>query len=66
MPDRQHFATHGMVGVSSNQGGGGKIGSAVDMFDSRDGETFMGGDGTCYGMIAGVSCSVGIHCVSGS
>ena len=53
-------------GVSSNQGGGGMIGSPVDMFDSRDGETCMGGDGTSCGMIAGVSCSVGIHCVSGS
>ena len=54
-------------GVSSNQGGGGMIGSPVDMFDSsRDGETCMGGDGTCCGMITGVSCSVGIHGVSGS
>ena len=52
---------------SSNQGGGGMIGSPVDMFDSSfDGETCMGGDGTCCGMIAGVSCSVGIDCVSGS
>ena len=55
------------VEVSSNQGGGGMFGSPVDMFDSsRDGVTCMGGDGICCGMAAGVSCSVGIHIVSGS
>ena len=54
-------------GVSSNYGGGGMIGSPVDMFDSsRDGGTCIGGDGTCCGLFAGVSCSVGIHGVSGS
>ena len=54
-------------GVSSNQGGGGIIGSPVSVFDSScDGGTCMGGDGTCCGMIAGVSWSVGIHGVSGS
>ena len=54
-------------GVSSNQGGGGIIESPVDMFvSSRDGETCMGGNGTCCGMITGVSCSVEIHGVSGS
>ena len=61
------WCVDGGGGVSSNQGGGGIIGSPVDMFDSsRDGGTCMGGDGTCCGMSAGVSCSVGIHGVSDS
>ena len=61
------WAVDGGGGVSSNQGGGGIIGSPVDMFDSsRDGRTCMGGDGTCYGMSAGVSCAGEIHGVSGS
>ena len=52
-------------GVSSNQGGGGIRGSPLDMFDSsRDGGTCVGGDVTCCGMSAGVSCSVEIHGVS--
>ena len=47
-------------GVSSNQGGGGIIELPVDTFDSsRDAETCMGGNGTCCGMVTGVSCSVG-------
>ena len=50
------WVVDGGGGVSSNQDGSGMIGSPVDMFDPfRDGETCMGGDGTCCGMITGVS-----------
>ena len=43
------------------------IESPVNMFvSSRDGGTCMGGNGTCCGMITGVSCSVEMHGVSGS
>ena len=57
----------GSGGVSSNLKWRWKNGSQVDMFDSsRDGGTCMGGDGTCCGMPAGVSCSLEIHGVSGS
>ena len=46
---------------------GGIIESPVDMsVSSRDGGTCMGGNGTCCGMITGVSCSVEMHGVSGS
>ena len=52
------------------QSGGGIIESPLDMFvSSRDGETCMGGNGTCCGMVSGVSGvsgSVEIHSVSGS
>ena len=55
------------VEFQQTKAGGGIIESPVDTFDSsRDGEPCMGGDGTCCGMIAGVSWSIGIHGVSGS
>ena len=54
-------------GASSNRGGRGIIESPVDTFvSSRDGETSMGGNGKCCGMVTGVSCSVESHGVSGS
>ena len=64
---RLHGLLMAAVEFRRTKGGGGMVGSPVDMLDSsRDGETCMGGDGTCCGMITGVPCSVEIHGVSGS